>query len=104
MFEKIILRVLQEKSVLDNGSACAWANQAIGLFHVTRLHAGLVAVRQELESLGLLHLSQIVWADRAEDVFRVWHPPGERDSVAATSESLAAWIKMAAANNARLKE
>ena len=104
MFEKTIARALQDKGILARADACAWDNQAIGLFRVTHLHVGLVAVRNELESLRLLHRSQIAWLDYAEDVFRIWHPAGERDTVAITHQSLAAWIKMAAENLARLKE
>lgn len=90
MFKKTMLRALHDKGVLDNGQADAWGNQAIGIFRVTHLHAGLVAVRQELESLRILPRSQISWLDYAEDVFRVCHPAGERDSVAITHQSLAA--------------
>jgi hypothetical protein len=103
MFERAIQRALHDHGVYEKATAIAWENRAIGVFHVTHQHKALLAIRQELESLGLLNCSQIAWLDYREDVWRVWHPAGERDSIAITQQSLGAWMEMTAKAIARMK-
>jgi hypothetical protein len=90
---KAISRALLDKGVLNDsprlgtngvcvdvechgGNACAFRNQAIGIFYVTDLKTGLAAIHSELKSLELLNQLEIGFLDTRESFWRIVHPSG----------------------------
>ena len=92
MLGKIISRALREKSLLCHDQPCeanafslkesfivgARIDIMVGLFEVTDLDAGALAIRAELESFAALQYSEIGWFD-TDDGWIGWYPPDAKN-------------------------